>query len=65
MELRRATFTASVQPALPSGDSIVAMGNTVEHFRADYTWTNALTPAVELEVNADAQETNGSRILAR
>jgi translocation and assembly module TamB len=37
-----------------TGDNIVALGNTVQHFDADYTWTNALTPQSHLTVNADA-----------
>ena len=37
-----------------SGENIVALGNTVQKFRADYTWLNARTPQSRLTVNADA-----------
>ena len=37
-----------------SGENIVALGNTVQKFRADYSWTSALTPQSRLTVNADA-----------
>ncbi|HEY8166905.1 MAG TPA: translocation/assembly module TamB domain-containing protein [Gemmatimonadaceae bacterium] len=37
-----------------TGDSIVALGNSVEHFRADYNWTAARTPQSLFELNADA-----------
>ena len=39
-----------------SGQNIVALGNTVEAFRADYSWTNALTPQSRVIVNANASE---------
>jgi len=39
-----------------SGENIVALGNTVQKFRADYSWTNALTPQSRLTVNADATQ---------
>jgi translocation and assembly module TamB len=39
-----------------SGDSVVALGNTVEHFDANYTWTNALTPQSRVIINANARK---------
>jgi translocation and assembly module TamB len=37
-----------------TGDSIVALGNTVEHIRADYNWTAARTPQSLFELNANS-----------
>ena len=37
-----------------SGENIVALGNTVRSFRADYSWINARTPQSRLTVNANA-----------
>lgn len=37
-----------------SGENIVALGSTVQKFRADYSWTNALTPRSRVTINADA-----------
>lgn len=37
-----------------SGANIVALGNTVQKFGADYSWTNALTPQSRVTVNANA-----------
>jgi len=37
-----------------SGENIVALGNTVQTFRADYSWTNALTPQSRVTINGDA-----------
>ncbi|HYN83265.1 MAG TPA: translocation/assembly module TamB domain-containing protein [Gemmatimonadaceae bacterium] len=39
-----------------SGANIVALGNTVQAFRADYSWTNALTPQSRVIINANANE---------
>ncbi|MEP6904991.1 MAG: translocation/assembly module TamB domain-containing protein, partial [Gemmatimonadales bacterium] len=39
-----------------SGQNIVALGNTVQKFTADYSWTNALTPQSRLKVNAIAND---------
>lgn len=39
-----------------SGENIVALGNTVQAFRADYSWTNALTPQSRVIVDASARE---------
>ena len=39
-----------------SGQNIVARGNTVQAFRADYSWTNALTPQSRVIINANANE---------
>jgi translocation and assembly module TamB len=38
-----------------SGENIVALGNTVQRFAADYSWTSALTPQSRLIVNANAR----------
>ncbi len=37
-----------------SGKNIVALGNSAQTFRADYSWTQARTPQSRLTVNADA-----------
>jgi translocation and assembly module TamB len=37
-----------------SGENVVALGNTVQSFRADYSWINARTPQSRLTVNANA-----------
>ena len=39
-----------------SGQNIVALGNTVQKFTADYTWTNALTPQSRVKINASATD---------
>ena len=39
-----------------SGQNIVALGNTVQKFAADYTWTNALTPQSRVKINANATD---------
>jgi len=41
---------------IASGQNIVALGNTVQAFRADYSWTNALTPQSRVIINANASE---------
>ena len=38
-----------------SGRNIVARGNTVEKFQAQYDWTNALTPQSHVNVDASAK----------
>ena len=37
-----------------SGSNIVARGNTIARFTAQYEWTNALTPRSHVDVNASA-----------
>jgi translocation and assembly module TamB len=39
-----------------SGENIVALGSTVQKFRADYSWTNALTPQSRVKISANATE---------
>jgi translocation and assembly module TamB len=39
-----------------SGESIVARGNTVGSFVADYTWINARTPQSQVSINTRAKE---------
>jgi len=39
-----------------SGENIVALGSTVRKFRADYSWTNALTPQSRVKINANATD---------
>jgi len=39
-----------------SGENIVALGNTVQKFSADYSWINARTPQSRVTINANAVE---------
>jgi translocation and assembly module TamB len=43
-----------------SGENIVARGNTVQHFRASYDWTNALTPQSRVALDATASRVTAS-----
>ncbi|HUQ20964.1 MAG TPA: translocation/assembly module TamB domain-containing protein, partial [Gemmatimonadaceae bacterium] len=43
-----------------SGDNIVALGNTAQHVKADYTWTNALTPQSRVIINANATKVSAA-----
>ena len=39
-----------------SGENIIARGNSVRQFTAEYEWTNALTPQSRVEVDATARQ---------
>ena len=43
-----------------SGANIVARGNTIARFNAQYDWTNALTPQSHVDITADASRVNAS-----
>ena len=43
-----------------SGDNIIARGNSIQRFRAEYDWTNALTPQSRVDVNASAARVSAS-----
>ncbi|MGI8402216.1 MAG: translocation/assembly module TamB domain-containing protein [Gemmatimonadaceae bacterium] len=43
-----------------SGSNIVAQGNTVGSFTADYDWINARTPQSQVKVNAQARSVNAA-----
>ena len=43
-----------------SGSNIVAQGNTVGSFTADYDWINARTPQSQVKVNAQARQVNAA-----
>src|SRR6185369_14728945 len=44
-----------------TGDSVVAFGNSLRHFKSEYAWTNARTPQsnVALGLQADSVSTAG------
>ncbi|MGK2962996.1 MAG: translocation/assembly module TamB domain-containing protein [Gemmatimonadaceae bacterium] len=37
-----------------SGENILVQGNSIQRVRADYSWTNALTPQSQVEIDASA-----------
>ena len=39
-----------------SGENIIAQGNSIREFTAEYEWTNALTPQSRVEVDATARQ---------
>ncbi|HEX2722869.1 MAG TPA: translocation/assembly module TamB domain-containing protein, partial [Gemmatimonadaceae bacterium] len=43
-----------------SGENIIARGNSVQRFRAQYDWTNALTPRSRVDVDASAARVSAS-----